>query len=641
MFKKILFAASLALAATSALAQDERPLADILTDLGAAPCDTGELTCVTLSVPKDPQANDPEATLDITFAVSLATGDSKSVLFYVVGGPGISGLAVADGYLTAFDSSLTENMDIVFFDQRGIGPVHGIGCPVAQQVFDSADMGLADPAAAKAVAQGYVADCLAELGPTDLLGLVGTEVAIADLEAFRQAIGAPQVAIYGESYGTQFAQSYATAYPDAVSAVILDGTVDLALSFAGYYDSYVAASERILARMLAECDALPACRTDMQGSAAEAYDRLAARLAEGPAEVMFPTDDGGPMARQFTGAMLETNAFYSLYGPEDRAGFLRSLAATARGDLLPMLRLSDYNLLLDPATGAAVPDPSWFGAAYYAVTCADYGIAGDTPAARADLVMAEAAAFAPQAPRLLRAHFAERLACAYWPETGPVERPAPFAGGDYPTLILNADTDPITPVTMAYSVFDHVQNGYLVVMEGGPHVIWGRGLACPDQIVGNLLFDGTLPDAQVQICRQEFVEGYEPLTLTDPAQAADPLRLARSLQTELYQSYPFYSWGGEEPMTIGCDHGGTVTISAGEGGTDYAFANCSWWPEVMLNGNGLLVEDGEPYDALTLTLSVSGAHAGEISYTNWTMTEAAALSGTWDGAEIASPRPLP
>ena len=64
--------------------------------------------------------------------VSFATAESKGLLIYVVGGPGGSGLSVADDYLSAYDSKLTENMDIVFFDQRGIGPGHGLACPKAR-----------------------------------------------------------------------------------------------------------------------------------------------------------------------------------------------------------------------------------------------------------------------------------------------------------------------------------------------------------------------------------------------------------------------------------------------------------------------------------------------------------------------------
>lgn len=148
MRKTILLASILAAASISVVsAQDTNPNPSSVTldSLGAAPCDLGALTCVTLPVPRDHFANDQSATIPITFAVSLATEPSKGIVIYVVGGPGGSGLAVADDYLSAFDPDFIAQMDFVFFDQRGIGPVHGFSCPVAQNAFDLAEPSLADP----------------------------------------------------------------------------------------------------------------------------------------------------------------------------------------------------------------------------------------------------------------------------------------------------------------------------------------------------------------------------------------------------------------------------------------------------------------------------------------------------------------
>jgi hypothetical protein len=339
--------------------------------------------------------------------------------------------------------------------------------------------------------------------------------------------------------------------------------------------------------------------------------------------------------------MLEANAFYALYGPDDRTAFLRVLAAASRGELLPMLRLAYSTLVIDPQTEQGVADPAWFGAAYYAVTCLDYTEGGEDREANAHQIMAEAKAFAARAPLLVRAYFAERLACAFWPNRGDTTRPQPFAGGDYPTLILNADVDPITPVAMSYSVLDHVKNGYLVVMQGGPHVIWGRGLTCPDEIVYGLLLDGALPEAKEQLCRQDFIGAYEPLTLTDPAEAADPFHLARSLQKELDQSPEIYNWGGGETLAIGCDHGGTLEISAAEEGTAYSFAKCVWWPGLQFDGTGISIEEGAENVGLTLDLAVSGDHQGQITFRHNTATDAMTLNGTYDGKVVTTPRPLP
>jgi pimeloyl-ACP methyl ester carboxylesterase len=625
--------------AAAAMAADT--LQAMIDKMGGQPCRVGNLTCVSVDVPIDHRANIAGRTIKIEFSVSFASEESKGVLLYVVGGPGGSGIGVADDYLAAFDERLTQNMDIVFFDQRGVGPDHGIECPKAQGVFDTAEITVDLPDEAIAAARKFANDCQAELKSRDLLNFVDTEQAIRDLEVFRQKIGAPKVWLYGESYGTQFAQQYATVFPTAIRGVVIDGVVDLALDFDGYYASYTEGAEKVLARVLEACSELPGCRDDMQGEAAAVYDSLAGRAAKAPIEVDFPLADGAIVKRQLASAMIDANAFYALYGPDDRATFLRALAAASRGHLLPMLRLSYSNLGIDPQTAEGVADPAWFGAAYYAITCTDYGEGPADGEAAAREILERAKAFAPHAPRLLRAYFAERLACAFWPKRGPKERLKAYAGGDFPTLILNADADPITPITMSYAILDHAKNVYMVAMKNGPHVIWGRGLACPDEIVFGLLFDGTLPEAKEQVCTQDLVGAYTPLTLTEMAAAGDPFRVAQALETEISQSPELANWDGSDPLSVGCDFGGAVEVSAAEEGTAYTFSKCMWWPNMVLDGSGTQIDEGAEAVGLTLDLTMSGSHQGQISYRHNTTTDAMTLTGTYDGKTVTTPRPMP
>lgn len=619
----------------------EVSLAEATAGLELQPCALSSLSCATLSLPLDPGANDPGQTIDITFALSFAHVESRGILFYVVGGPGGSGLASADSYLSAFDASLSDYMDIVFIDQRGTGPDHGLSCPVAQAAFDTAPAALDDPEAVLASARAYVDDCIAELDADALLPFVDSDHAIADFEAFRQRIGAPKVWLYGESYGTQFVQAYATRHPEAVRGVILDGVVDLTLDAEGFYRSYTLAAERILARTFEACAAIPACARDMGGDAAAVYDALARRLRDGAVMVPLTLADGSRTERPLTSALLETNAFYALYSPEGRAEFLRDLAAAGRGDLGPMLELGYSNLYIDPETGLGIEDPGWFGAAYYAITCADYGSGSGTPDVRARRILDEARALAPMAPRLLRSYYLERVACAYWPWQGPDRRPEPFAGGDWPTLVLNGTADPITPIPMARSVLDHARNAYGVFMAGGPHVIWGRGLDCPDTVVQALLYDGVLPIAREQRCEQDFIADYLALTLTDPAQMQDAFTTARAVETELYAWLPFGNWDGENRTSFGCPQGGTVSLAATSSGTRYGFDACQFWPGLALTGSGEEIAMDAMGDGLTLTLSATGSQTGEITYRSNHWDKSFALSGSWNGQPATLPTDWP
>lgn len=639
---------SLALAAAllASPAAAEVSLFDATAGLELVPCEMSTLSCTTLTLPLDHRANDPSKTIDITFALAFATVESKGILFFFVGGPGASGLASAESYLSSFDESLIQYMDVVFVDQRGTGPEHGLACPVAQAIYDSAAVSVVEPEAAMAAAETYVAACTREIGRDDLLPFVNSDQAIRDSEAFRQKIGAPKVWMYGESYGTQFVQAYAAQFPDAVRGVILDGVVDLNLDAPGFYRSYSLAAESILSRVLAACDQIVACADDMNGdlgaTAVDVFDKVARQLAHGSIPVRFTRADGVVEDRWLTSGIFESNAFYALYSPEGRGEFLRALAAMGRGNLVPMLHLGYSNMYIDPETEIGIEDPGWFSAAFYAITCTDYDSGtGATAADRAAAIMAEAAAFAPNAPRLIRSYFMERLACAYWPHQGPATRPAPFAGGDYPTLILNSDADPITPITMAWSVLDSARNAYGVFLSGGPHVIWSRGIACPDGIVYDLLLDGILPAAREQQCEQDLIASYVPLTLTDPARMADPVEVARAVDVELYQLIPLLNWDGAHPITIGCDFGGTLSAEPTYSGTDYRFRGCRLWQGLTIDGKGVEIATGEDQDGITLTLSVSGDHTGSIVYRYSTRDEAWSISGSWDGKPAVLPRRMP
>jgi pimeloyl-ACP methyl ester carboxylesterase len=577
----------------TAVASDLR---GVVEKLGGKECGEIAFTCVDLPVAVDRSKPGANETLTVRFAISFASKQSKGILFYVVGGPGGSGLQSIEDYLASFDARLTDEMDVVFFDQRGVGPLNGILCAKAGLVFDTADLSLDRPDAAIAAARTFARDCVTETPHGDLLPYLATESAIQDLEDFRAAIGSPKVWLYGESYGTQFAQAYATRYPGALKGLIIDGVVDLTLDSSQYYGENARTVEMLLAKTLVVCDAEPACRHDMGRSASAVYDDLSAKLKAGPVMVDYPLAEGGLAKRELTSAILVANAFYALYGPDSRAYFLRALAASAQGNLVPMLKLGYSNLIADPESLEPADDPSWYGGAYYAITCPDYDDAGRDPEARAREILDEARKLEPKTSRMIRTFYAERLACAFWPAKVPDPRPTPFAGGDYPTLVLNADTDPATPVSNGIAVFKHAKNADMITMQGGPHVIWGRGLDCPDATVFALMLDGKTPTQREETCKQDFLDPYVPLTVVKEGDSAG---LTEAMETELAQAPDLANWDGTGSFTVGCDFGGTVTVSAEEAATKYAFKSCAFWPNLRVSGEGTHWEDEE------LTLKVT------------------------------------
>jgi len=629
---------TLCLGFTQAHADD---LQEKVMALGGKDCKDSNLTCIDIEVPYDHAHPDSGKHLTLHLAVHFAEEDSKGVMFYAVGGPGGAGTALAQSYLDSFDERLSKELDVVFFDQRGVGAENGVDCPKASIAFDSNPITLEQSEQAVAAAKGFVDSCLQEMSHKDLLPYLGTSQAVQDLEDFRQAIGSPKVWFYGESYGTQFAQEYAARYPDALEGLIIDGVVDLTRTAGQYYTEDTRTAESLLGKLLDTCDIEPHCRADMGASAASVYDRLAAKLRAAPMTVNYPLGSGGFAQRPMNVAILEDEAFYALYGPDSRAEFLRALAASTHDDLVPLLSLGYENLGVDPNTLDPTPDPTFYGGAYYAITCPDYDDAGHDPAAQVKQILDEANAFAPKAPRFLRNVYAERLVCAFWPVEGVGDPSAAFKGGDYPTVVLNSDSDPATPISNGYAVFDRIPNAFMVTMQGGPHVIWGRGSACPDKVVFGLMLDGHKPEKREQVCKQDFLNPYVPLS--SAANASDPLSLGEALETELMQSPALADWDGLDTIEVGCDFGGSVTANSAESGTDYAFKDCAWWPSLKISGDGVDINagDGDKPDGLTLRLEVGGAHQGTLTYRHDKTTDAMNVSGTYDGKDVTPPRPMP
>ncbi len=199
------------------------------------PCADSIFTCVTIRVPRDHFASGG-LTLDVTFALHRAKAKTrKGVFVTVTGGPGTSGIAAADSYTEALDPRIVRDYDIVFLDQRGIGQSLPFQCPAASLAFYTSPhmptLGNASALAYAHDARTYAADCLTEsrIDP-GMLPFLATRQAVEDLEAFRVWLKADKLDLYGESYGTQYVQTYAAAHPNHLHSLLLDGPVDLTLT---------------------------------------------------------------------------------------------------------------------------------------------------------------------------------------------------------------------------------------------------------------------------------------------------------------------------------------------------------------------------------------------------------------------------
>jgi len=373
------------------------------------------------------------------------------------------------------------------------------------------------------------------MGKPPLLPYLGTDQAVEDLEMFRQLMGDDKFWLYGESYGTQYAQTYAAVHPEHLAGLILDGTVDLTLTGPDFLQGQAQAFNEVLEVTLESCTDDEYCAGTMGDNAVTIYDDLAARLKKSPMAFDFPLPSAGFAQREFTFTDLETAASSSLYAEGARMIFQRALAAYAsNGDLAAMARILYDSLSLNPETLAAVPDPSYSDAVYYAVECRDYAYFSGTVEERALAYMRSGDELDASLPRFASVFYGD-LPCVFWPNArSDPAHPAPLKTDGIPTLVLNATTDPATPYSNAQAVHAHLAQSYLVTETGGPHVIFGWGNTCVDDLVTVFLVEDQLPPLTETVCEGNVAAEFVTLAPPDAAEFENPLEALFSVDNEIY-----------------------------------------------------------------------------------------------------------
>ena len=578
-----------------------------LKELGATQCPNSAFTCLTVTVPLDHFNPLDTRTLDVVFAILPATGTRKGMYVTVTGGPGTSGIYYADSYTSYFDPRLRETFDLVFLDQRGVALSGGLTCPKASAEWYTADW-RADTEkrkqALKTHAQTFTANCDAELNHPDILPYLGTTQAVEDLEIFRALIGDDKFWLYGESYGTQYAQTYAYAHGEHLAGMILDGTVDLTPDGVTYYARAVQSFNNTLVDTLRACSADAACANDFGKKPLRVYDKLKNLLEKRRAPVMFPLGDGTRAKRALRFHGLDTIGIGQMYGEGGRMMFARALAAYARdGDLVPLMRLLYPNLGVNENTLEPSPTAAWSDAYFYAVECQDYGFYQGAGDARANEYIDAALPVEQSGARLSSLIWGD-LPCVFWRASSQdPTRPPHWTAAGIPTFVLNAAIDPITPLGSARAVYEHLDDGYLIVQRGGPHVIYGRGVACVDDTVNAFLLHDVRPAQREMECNGRVMSKYIPLAPRDARSFKTLLAAFESAETEINYLPEFWYWDYAMTTRTGCPVSGTLKFQAVENRVEFTLKDCAFSNGFVMTGTGMY-QSGR--DRFVLKVNVTG-----------------------------------
>jgi pimeloyl-ACP methyl ester carboxylesterase len=408
-------AAAIGLGLAGAAARGDDPEGPGRSGVALHPCgpipEVPKFRCGSIRVQFE-RADPSYGTTRIVFAVRRRDDRSRpslGTIFAQEGGPGYGSTGTANAYTKLFGGLLRRH-DLVLVDMRGTGLSDRIDCPNIQHGVGPEWITLSG--------------CAAQLGERYIS--YRTSAAADDLDAVRDALGLRRITLYGDSYGTFLAQSYAFRHGEHLRALVLDSAYP-ARDESPWYGSLIRTGNRALELA---CRRSPRCSGD------------AGRRLRKLVEFLRATRRGvGPLFEAFGAATYGTPRSYLAI---DRAG-----TKLRKGNAKPWKRLT-----APPKPGYTDPR-EYDRAVELVVGCNDYPMIWDRtvsePERRRQLehaIRGHPHDFGPFTPRevALSSNFGY-LECLTWPVPTAVYEP-PIPAGAKPTrapvLVVSGEMDNLT-----------------------------------------------------------------------------------------------------------------------------------------------------------------------------------------------------
>jgi pimeloyl-ACP methyl ester carboxylesterase len=401
--------------------------------------------CGSLSRPLDP-ARPRGPRIDIAFHWLPAGRPGRHpAIVAVEGGPGYPSTGSLYEYHGIY-SPLLRDRDLLLVDNRGTGGSALIDCPSVQR-FTGPTWG--EPFA------GRVAKC-ARLIERRYPGvhaadLFGTAYAAGDMAAVLRALRLGRVDLYGDSYGTYFAQSFIARHPELVHSVTLDSSYPVV----GLDPWYASSGPVARGALDVVCSRDPGCAP---GSASGRLAQLLARLRAAPLTGSTRNAEGGRTQVEVTARTLVDLVQDAASDPVIYRELDPSVRAALAGDPVPLLRLAAQSGSYDHGVSTA----DYFSdGLYFAVACFDYPQLfrmGSTPVQRRSELAASIASppagnpfdpFSSGEWLQMSAYDEPYMACLDWPKPAHTAPPVPPGSkplpARVPVLILGGELDSLTP----------------------------------------------------------------------------------------------------------------------------------------------------------------------------------------------------
>ncbi|MCD2196733.1 alpha/beta hydrolase [Actinomycetospora endophytica] len=417
------------------------------------------------------------AEVDVTRVTIGPAPAGPTVPIAVLGDPGRrTGTEAAVRLAAQGPADLLAGRTLYGIDVRGSSGT-AVDCitPTTRAALDDADPTAADPAALGplSAAAGSAAKTCSQL-LEDSVTDFSTATDADDLEAVRQALGAPRLNAIGLGGGAATLAAWAQSHTGAQGRLVLDALPDPTAVDPARSDARAAAARSALDAFATQCVAAGNCPLgpDPRGAVTDLVTRL--RAAPLPAS---PTATGPVPGRTVTAGTLVTVLVDRLADPESWPALESALATARAGDPAGILGLAEAR----EGTG---PDDAGYDLGLVQ-TC------NDDPARQTVDQVGAAVRRAAAGDPVFGGWFAQRaLECSSWPV--PTSAPAPLAGTPTPSLLLGTASDPAVPLSESQRVAAGMQGSVLVSWLGAGHGAY-PATPCISGVVDDFLVGGTIP----------------------------------------------------------------------------------------------------------------------------------------------------
>jgi pimeloyl-ACP methyl ester carboxylesterase len=618
--------------------------------------------CGTLSVPLNysvPSGPHISITYEWYPARAPLNGKASGTVVPVEGGPGYASIESvsypSDGQPSGYSAmygSLLDHWNMLAVDNRGTGKSAPLTCHPLQR--------FSGPTATVAFQQA-TAKCAERLNHrwkysngtwVHASDLFTSTPAAEDMAAVIKALGLAKVSLYGDSYGSFFAQVFANHFPSLVQSVVLDSTYQAD----GRLDPlYRSTSESMPADFDAACERWPACAQAETIPAWSRIEQLAASLRAHPISGKVPGWTGAleHVTMNVVGLVDLLNdaaGDTKIYGALDAAA--RALLNPSDPDPAPLLRLYAQREYEDEGY-FHLPVHEYSVELYLAVSCLDYKQlfnmdasgavrASEFQALEADLPSSTFGPFSATEWMDQNQNTEAYSACIGWPS--PVDTQPPTTKElelfptNLPVLVLGGELDTWTPPVDVPKVVSEIGGEHQYVkLANSTHVVGEGDTACGGSIIQQFVAD---PRAPLNIACAAAVPPIHSVGAYPAMLAEQPPLEATSGNTatpaELQLAAAAIATAGdaitrEQAIEFSSDHGlfgGSVTAAGG--GSRLTLDHDQLIPKVSISGTVKLSSDpaevdgeiavakltakaeGLPKETLTATWTTAGATARAV-----------------------------